>query len=472
LAIPENTPYNKWVAEVLKTAQTAMKTALYLTFILITATLAWGQNPLTKDSRVGIPPFEFDFAAFADSASDKNRLEVYYKLRNTGFSFVKKGSAYKAAYDLETTIIGSDGRTVASQHSSEEFSVPDYEQTQSAESYRINSNQFLLAPGTYEIKIQVTDKNSEEVSPAHRKVNVPNFKAAPIAMSNVELIGAFADTAELERFKKGGRTVIPSVSHFYGDPDSLLIFYFELYANPPDAKNPLLSYEITQRYHGTWSKETTSLNLEKPRTAFFADLSLSRLPPGEYKLKIAVKEEKKDLAKQEVEFKMGWNWEAALTHNFKELIEILRYFSREKDLKTLEKAAPEKRLEAWNDFWAQRDPTPASRQNEAREEFDRRIRFADSYFAHMGLPGWRSDMGKIYIRYGEPDQVDEDPTGQRNTNPNRVNDPYSTNVTEIRRTGHASQTWYYFSYRRAFSFEDVTGNGSWVLKPPLDGRRF
>lgn len=449
-----------------------MKTATILAIIFLTVPNLWGQNPLSKDSRVGIPPFELDFAAFADSATGKSRLEVFYKLRNAGFSFVKKGQEYQAAYDLELSIIGPDGRPAASQRSSEEFSVADYEQTQSVESYRINSARFLIAPGKYEIKIQVEDKNSGESSSANRKAVVPDFRTPAVAISELEMIGAFADTAELELFKKGGRTVIPSVTRSYGDPDSLVPFYFELYANRPEEKNYLLSYEITQRYHGTWAKKTINLKLAQPKTAILADMPINQLPPGEYKLKVALQEGKKDLAKQEAVFKMGWNWEAALLHNFKELMEILSYFSRESDLKELKKAAPEKRLAVWNAFWQERDPTPTSRENESKAEFDRRVRFVDAYFAHMGLPGWRSDMGKIYIRYGEPDQVDEDPTGLRNTNTVFNDDRYSTNATRIRRTGHATQTWYYFSHRRAFSFEDVTSNGSWVLKPPLDGRRF
>jgi GWxTD domain-containing protein len=425
---------------------------------------------LTRDSRVGIPPFEIDFAAFADTAGQA-RLEVYYKLRNAGFTFAKKEERYAAGYELEIFVTGPDGREAGSKRASEEFSVENYEQTQSGESYRVNAAHFRLPPGSYRIKVQLTDQVSGEVFSTARKAEVPDFKTP--ALSDLELIGAFADSAGLPLFQKNGRTAIPSVTRAFGAADSLLPFFFELYASPARSPGWELVYEITQRYHGRWSAETLRVRPEEGVTPFFADLPLKNLPPGEYRLKLALKEGKKELARREADFKMNWNWEAALVYNFGDVLEILAYFSRAADLKELKKAAASKRRERWDEFWAGRDPTPATRENEAKDEFDRRVRFTDAYFGHMGLPGWKSDMGKIYIRFGEPDQVDEDPTGLRNTNPHLgESDGYASTASRLRSFGHPTQTWYYFADRRAFSFEDVTGNGSWVLKPPLDGRRF
>ncbi|HEU4436636.1 MAG TPA: GWxTD domain-containing protein [candidate division Zixibacteria bacterium] len=441
--------------------------------VLFAAANLFGQNPLSKDSRVGIPPFEVDFASFADTAKGKSRLEVYYKLRNVGFSFVKKGNEYQAAYEVEVALQGENDREIASRNSSEEFTVSTYDQTQSMESYRLNAAHFSVPPGNYRIKIHLTDNNSKEISTAQRKAVVPDFAHNEVAASNLLFIGAFADSANLPLFKKEGRILIPSVSKAFGDPDSLLHFYFEVYAKPPDGKTVRLEYEITQRHKGAWVKETDSLKLAAAKTPVFTSLPVGKFPPGDYRLKVTLREGKKQLAKGEAEFKMNWNWEAAMVYNFKDVVDLLRYFARETDVAPLEKAPIEKRLEAWDKFWKDRDPTQATRENEAKIEFERRVRFADAYFNYMSLPGWKSDMGKIYIRYGEPDQVDEDQGGLRNTNPFVDEEGrYTSNVTRIRQTGHASQTWYYFSFRRAFTFEDVTGNGSWVLRPPFDGRRF
>jgi len=57
-------------------------------------------------------------------------------------------------------------------------------------------------------------------------------------------------------------------------------------------------------------------------------------------------------------------------------------------------------------FWLRRDPTPGTIQNEFKEEHYRRIAYANAHFA-AGIPGWKTDRGRIYIVYGPPDEIDD-----------------------------------------------------------------
>jgi GWxTD domain-containing protein len=61
-------------------------------------------------------------------------------------------------------------------------------------------------------------------------------------------------------------------------------------------------------------------------------------------------------------------------------------------------------------FWARRDPTPDTPENEFKEEHYRRIAYANEHFA-AGIPGWKSDRGRIYIMYGPADEVESHPSG-------------------------------------------------------------
>jgi GWxTD domain-containing protein len=61
-------------------------------------------------------------------------------------------------------------------------------------------------------------------------------------------------------------------------------------------------------------------------------------------------------------------------------------------------------------FWLRRDPTPDTEENEFKEEHYRRIQYANDNFA-SGIPGWKTDRGRIYIVFGPPDERDEHPTG-------------------------------------------------------------
>ena len=56
-------------------------------------------------------------------------------------------------------------------------------------------------------------------------------------------------------------------------------------------------------------------------------------------------------------------------------------------------------------FWLRRDPTPDTLENEMKEEHYRRIAWANDRFS-AGIPGWKTDRGAIYIKYGPPDALD------------------------------------------------------------------
>jgi GWxTD domain-containing protein len=61
-------------------------------------------------------------------------------------------------------------------------------------------------------------------------------------------------------------------------------------------------------------------------------------------------------------------------------------------------------------FWQRRDPDPDTDENEYREEYYERIAYANEHYA-SGVPGWKTDRGRIYIMYGKADEVESHPTG-------------------------------------------------------------
>ena len=66
-------------------------------------------------------------------------------------------------------------------------------------------------------------------------------------------------------------------------------------------------------------------------------------------------------------------------------------------------------------FWRRRDPSPATLVNEYRQLFWNRVKEADEKFLDSPGPGWMTDRGKIYILYGPPEEVKEDPNATAGT---------------------------------------------------------
>jgi GWxTD domain-containing protein len=70
----------------------------------------------------------------------------------------------------------------------------------------------------------------------------------------------------------------------------------------------------------------------------------------------------------------------------------------------------EEREQFIEQFWLRRNPDPDSLANDYREEHYRRIAYANQHFA-SGIPGWKTDRGRIYIMYGPADEVESHPSG-------------------------------------------------------------
>ncbi|MEQ1921935.1 MAG: GWxTD domain-containing protein [Pyrinomonadaceae bacterium] len=73
-------------------------------------------------------------------------------------------------------------------------------------------------------------------------------------------------------------------------------------------------------------------------------------------------------------------------------------------------ATDEERENFIESFWRRRDPDPDTEENEYREEYYERIAYANERFT-SGIPGWKTDRGRVYIAWGKPDSIEAHPAG-------------------------------------------------------------
>jgi GWxTD domain-containing protein len=70
----------------------------------------------------------------------------------------------------------------------------------------------------------------------------------------------------------------------------------------------------------------------------------------------------------------------------------------------------EEREQFIEQFWLRRSNNPDLPDNDYKEEHYRRIAYTNEHFA-SGIPGWKTDRGRIYIMWGPADEVDSHPSG-------------------------------------------------------------
>ena len=90
--------------------------------------------------------------------------------------------------------------------------------------------------------------------------------------------------------------------------------------------------------------------------------------------------------------------------------DVIYIISPEERSAFLQLETNEEREQFIESFWLRRSSNPDLPDNDFKEEHYRRIAYANEHFA-SGIPGWKTDRGRIYIIWGKPDEIESHPTG-------------------------------------------------------------
>jgi GWxTD domain-containing protein len=122
-------------------------------------------------------------------------------------------------------------------------------------------------------------------------------------------------------------------------------------------------------------------------------------------------------------------------------------------------ATDEEREQFIEQFWRRRDPDPDTEVNEYLEEHYERVAYANQHFT-SGIPGWKSDRGRIYIMYGAPNEKETHPSGGSYERPSYEGGGSTTT--------YPFETWFYrylpgIGSGIEIEFVDPTGTGEYRI---------
>jgi GWxTD domain-containing protein len=136
------------------------------------------------------------------------------------------------------------------------------------------------------------------------------------------------------------------------------------------------------------------------------------------------------------------------------------YIITDEERKAFKKLQTDEERERFiEEFWRRRDPDPDTDENEFKEEYYERVAYANEHFA-SGIPGWKSDRGRIWIMYGKPDERETHPMGGQYDRPSYEGGG-STST-------YPFETWFYRYLAGVGSgveieFVDPTGSGEYRI---------
>ncbi len=379
-----------------------------------------------------VPRFEAD-ATYVAEADQRYRLDAWISVLNDDLQFIRKDERFQARY--EVTVIANDrgGRQAKGDQIRRRRWVESYEETNRAGGASAERVSLELAPGTYTIVFRVRDVNSGVESEGEQRVVLPKPESG-LWLSSLKFL-------EGGRERGGHLGDAALIARAYGDSLPVMRSYVEVYGAGTSEQAVKVEYEIVSGNNRVATGFARALATPGFGRGYVVEVPTDSLSIGTYGLRVAARRDDEPEATTCGRFRV-LSSEALWWRDFDEMLNLLSYIATKPELERLKAVPEENRRNAWEEFWAGRDPTPNTERNEVRREFFERVSYANQHFGEMMLKGWQTDRGRIYIMEGPPDNIESHPMDL---------------------SGKPWEAWYYERRGIVYIFVDRNGFGQYVL---------
>lgn len=340
---------------------------------------------------------------------------------------------FKATVEIQT--IFKQGEKVCN-FSKEALDSPVTADTTNIVGAFVDQQRFSLPNGEYAMEITVKDLNDSRQTPyTSTQTVVIDFPTDAPAVSDILLVESYSKATANSEFTKSGYDLIPRVYSFYLANAKELTFYAELYNSDkyyPDGGQYLVNYYIQSYESAVKMKEFNYMKRTEVSNAniLLNTINIQNLPTGNYYLVVEMRDRNNELLSSNSVFFQRYNpgceinladlratavnntFAADIT-NLDTLREYLRCLNprcseSERDyvnnlVKTDDKETMQQFL---YNFWNTRAPF---NPKDAWQEYYAQVKRVNASYSTRTKKGYMTDRGYVYLRYGTPDKICEEP---------------------------------------------------------------
>jgi len=413
--------------------------------------------------------FEFDYARFK---LDENSiyLELYYDIKEADFTQVKADNGFFIKGNLHIEIVNKANNQAVY---NKDFPFED----KFAPETDIKAKNMLgvlgvsVPKGDYVMKVVVDDfHNKTNTKSINENLTVIPFDEKTSGISDIQLASGIIkeDADKSSIFYKSGMEITPNPAMLYTNQMPVLHYYLELYNLAAD--NTGKAFKLVKTLFSSNGKRViTSSKALQPKlnaTVEIGNINISKLPTDNYTLEIALLDTvskkahistkrlyvynpnvvKEAAASTNSDF-IGSEYAIMPESDCDRMIDQVKYLAAPDELEQIKKIQSyEAKKQFLYRFWTSRNNNNSTGVNESRQEFDRRVAYATKNFTYKYKEGYKTDRGRIIIKYGMPDDIDRHPA-EPNTSPYEL-----WTYNNVDSEPHV-----------IFAFGDISGFGNYVL---------
>lgn len=378
----------------------------------------------------------------------QTEFEINYKIFNDQLKFIKSENAYIATIDVTIAFL-KDNEVITKKEFTNSIGARTDAAAISSNFYFLDKISVTLSRDDLVAELTITDRNTKKSAKQIFPLKTLNENTL---LSDLEISQNIKpdNSNTMEKFHRGDYDFYVDPIPIFTQAQDTLFFYYEIYN---------LSLSADSLYHFTeliQVKQNDSLvvlldnfkTVDQMPYKLFKSIPIKDLNEGFYQIDLSINDLKSQTVKTSTSYfskrKIHTNIDRIFDDEESEY-QIISYFMSGKDKKLWKKLDTEGRKNFIDRFWKSKDPTQKTNENEFLMDVKKRIEIANWRYSHFDK-GWTTDLGRIFIKNGEPNEKIERTTS--------INAKYSKKDYQI---------WKYNYGSKIYIFMDMYNSGRYRL---------
>jgi GWxTD domain-containing protein len=356
-------------------------------------------------------------------------LEMNYAAYPSLVSLIQDSVKFKGIVDFQTIIRNTETDSLyVNQQASLPIVLTD---TDSASMNKplVSKFIFVVPVGSYTLEVRALDR----LNPSRKDSIILPLKitayAGKTGISDVDLCSSVTESKNKDsRFYKNSYEVIPNPSLFFGASTLPVIFtYAELYNLKPDSLY-ILNAQIIDGMGRVVKERARPRRFRITDAVDVSTITTTNIASGKYKFCLSLADSigNKIVSAEKIIFIYNPKIVAAaaglsstsstefavLSENeLNDEFRKARYIAYPEDIKMFDKlSTAEAKREFLAKFWSHVESGERGRTDFTRAVYLERVLNAMQRYRVMGREGWRTDRGRVYVLYAEPDDIQRFPS--------------------------------------------------------------
>lgn len=386
--------------------------------------------------------FDFDYAQFGYDTTS-NYIEIYYEFNQNDLSVQKNDTSSFVKGVLNVSVIDS---ITADTLFNRNWDIIHTVSSDTSSSKSLVGVLGLVVPkGTY--RLIILGKDSRDSLKTRKLIDYMRVKpliGKKATISDLQFASKIIQDSPDKNsiFYKNTYEVIPVPNLVFGANQPALFYYSELYnMKLLNENDPLKIERLLYNSQGKLisKKEQTIKNTVNSRVEVGV-LPVNKMATDSYTLVEAlidsaanygissskrfyvynpnvVNKDTTVSGKSEV---LGSEFSVMTAEELDDLFQKSKYIATGDEVSNYKKISTlEGKRKFMYDFWKVRDPDPSTPKNEFYQDYLKRIEVSNQRYSTLGMKGWKTDRGRVYLTYGEPSEIDRYPN-ENNTKPYEI----------------------------------------------------